>query len=923
MPSESSLDSSSERSLDSSSPSAGPSRKRCRSPTTLVPSFTPVLRSIAPALADLLPRKRFRYSYSSKASGEEHMETSTADAEIVADLGVSNRVRAPTEDGLGMGVEVTTSDNCKDEEEFEAEASAGGTMEIIVDPFFTSGIFETTRGDAPDLEGTLHDISHYMSELVASEERAGLADRVRSLGLENLRVRALLCIERDRVDSLRRHMALSQEEFCHIRRDCDDTRRRLRRLESLVERRLGFHRTSDLEIVIMRVVMEMVMATEMEEGMEMEIIIRMIEMLGLSFESNSHKRTIGTDAAFAMSWRDLMKLMAEGNVIAIEPIRLQDAVRMANNLMDQKLKGYAMKNVENKRKFDNSQKDNRGQQPPFKRQNVARAYTAGNNERRVYNGPLPLCNKCKFHHEGPCTVRCGKCNKVGHLTRDCKATISTTSYQRGQVVNQRVLTCFECGKQGHYRSDCPKLKDQNRGNKTGNKSGIGEAIGKAYMLGGGDANLDFNVITGTFLLKNHYAFILFDSGADRSFMSTTFSTLLDIIPDTLDVSYAVELADERTSKTNTILRGCDRSGKGKKSKLSIISCTKTQKYIKKGCLIFLAQVMKKETEDKSEEKRLGDVPTIRDFLEVFPEDLLGLPPTRQVEFQIDLVLGAALVARAPYKLAPSELQELYTQLQELSDKGFIRPSSSPWGAPVLFVKKKDGYFQIVYSKIDLRSGYHQLRVCDEDIPKTVFRTLYGHYEFQSEEEHVEHLKLILELLKKEEFASILALPEGSENFMVYCDASHKGLGTILMQKEKVITYASRELKIHEKNYTTHDLELGAMVFALKMWKHYLYVTKCIVFTDHKSLQHILNQKEFNMRQRRWLELLSDYDYEIRYHPGKVEARKEENYGTEDLGGMIKNLEPHADGMLCLRNRSWIPYFGDLWTLIMHESHKSK
>ncbi|GJW82326.1 putative reverse transcriptase domain-containing protein [Tanacetum coccineum] len=174
-------------------------------------------------------------------------------------------------------------------------------------------------------------------------------------------------------------------------------------------------------------------------------------------------------------------------------------------------------------------------------------------------------------------------------------------------------------------------------------------------------------------------------------------------------------------------------------------------------------------------------------------------------------------------------------------------------------------------------------------------------------------------------APILSLPEGSENFMVYCDASRKGLGAVLMQREKVIAYASRQLKIHEKNYTTHDLELGAVVFALKMWRHYLYGTKRVVLTDHKSLQHILDQKDLNMRQRRWLELLSKYDYEIRYHPGKanVEVRKEENYRTEDLGGMIKNLEPRTDGMLCLRNRSWIPYFGDLRTLIMHESHKSK
>ncbi|GKF06004.1 putative reverse transcriptase domain-containing protein [Tanacetum coccineum] len=188
-----------------------------------------------------------------------------------------------------------------------------------------------------------------------------------------------------------------------------------------------------------------------------------------------------------------------------------------------------MKNAKNKRRLEVNQRDNRGQHPPFKRQNVrgqnvVRAYMAGNNERKPYNGLLPLCNKCKLHHEGPCTVRYGKCNK--------------------------------CGRQGHYRSDCPKLKDQNRGNKTGNKSGIGKARGKAYVLGGGDANPESNVVTGTFLLNNHYASVLFDSGANRSFVLTIFSTLLDIILDTLDVSYAVELADGRTSETNTVLRGC-------------------------------------------------------------------------------------------------------------------------------------------------------------------------------------------------------------------------------------------------------------------------------------------------------------------------------------------------------------------------------
>ncbi|GJX60693.1 putative reverse transcriptase domain-containing protein [Tanacetum coccineum] len=321
---------------------------------------------------------------------------------------------------------------------------------------------------------------------------------------------------------------------------------------------------------------------------------------------------------------------------------------------------------------------------------------------------------------------------------------------------------------------------------------------------------------------------------------------------------------------------------------------------------------------------------------VFPEDLPGLPLARQVEFQIDLVPGAAPIARAP-------------------------PSSSPWGAPVLFVKKKDGSFRMCIdyrelNKLTVKNRYPLPRIDD----------LFD----QFRKKHEGHLKLILNLLKNEELyakfskcefwlskvqflghvidsegihvdpakieaikdwaspktpteirqflglagyyrrfiegfskiarpmtkltqksvkfewgekaeaafqllkqklcsAPILALPEGSENFVVYCDASHKGLGTVLMQREKVIAYASRQLKVHEKNYTTHDLELGAVVFALKMWRHYLYGTKCVVFTDHKSLQHILDQKELNMRQRRWLELLSDYDCEIRYHPGKA------------------------------------------------------
>nr|GEV15218.1 retrotransposon protein, putative, Ty3-gypsy subclass [Tanacetum cinerariifolium] len=626
-------------------------------------------------------------------------------------------------------------------------------------------------------------------------------------------------------------------------------------------------------------------------------------------------------------------------------------------------------------------------------------------------------------------------NKVGYMAKDCKTVVDAQT-PRAHVANQRVVTRFRCDGHRHYKIECPKLKNQNHGNKAANN----------------DAR-----------------------GVDKSFVSTTFSVLIDITPTSLEVRYNVELADGRIAEFDTIIRGCTLNLLDHLFNINllpvelgsldiIIGIELLSKYhivifcVEKirGCHVFLAHVSVKKTEDKSEEKRLEDVSIVQDFpkcellidlhhqrckcntpkigllghpfniylmhvelgsfdviigmdwlakyhaLIVCDEkvvripygdealiirgdncdgekDLPGLPPARQVEFQIDLVPGAAPVARAPYRLAPAKMQELSTQLQELSVKGFIRPSSSPWGAPVLFVKKKDGSFWMcidyrelnkltmknryplsriddlfdqlqgsrVYSKIDLRSGYHQLRVREEDIPKTAFRTCYGHYEFQvmpfgltntpavfmdlinqvckpyldrfvivfiddiliyskNRKEHEGHLKLILKLLKEEELyakfskcefwlskksvkfdwgekaeaafqllkkklcsAPILALPEGSENFVVYCDASHKVLGIVLMQKEKVIAYISRQLKVYEKNYTTHDLELGVVVFALKMWRHYLYGKKCVVFTDHKSLQHILDQKELNMRQRCWLELLSDYDCEIRYHPGKA------------------------------------------------------
>nr|GEY38839.1 putative reverse transcriptase domain-containing protein [Tanacetum cinerariifolium] len=548
------------------------------------------------------------------------------------------------------------------------------------------------------------------------------------------------------------------------------------------------------------------------------------------------------------------------SVVVSRPKTMQEAIEMATELIDKRNNTFVERQAKNKRKLMTLPET-----------------IKTNNNNNITRGRIPA----RLTLQGLCAPKCHKCNMVGHLARNCRsaASANTTNNQRGTGTVQK-HTCFECEAQGHFKRECPKLKNNNRVNQAGNSN----APAKVYAVGHAGTNPDSNVVTGTFLLNNCYAPILFDTGTDRIFVSTAFSSQIDITPTALDHYYDVKLAEGKIIGLNTILRGC----------------------------------------------------TLNFLNHPFNIDLM---PVELGSF--DAIIGG-LVGKNCYPLP--RIDDLFDQLQGSS----------------------------VYSKIDLRSGYHQLRVREEDIPKTAFRTRYVHYEFQvmpfgltnalavfmdlmnrmckpylgkfvivfiddiliyskNKEEHEEHLKLILELLKKEELyalfskcefwipkklcsAPISALSEGSEDFVVYCDVSHKGLGVVSMQREKVIAYASRQVKIHEKNYTTHDLELGSVVFALKILTHYLYRTKCTVFTDHKILHHILDQKELNMRQRRWLELLSDYDCEIRYHSGKA------NVVADALSR--KELK-HENQRTSRTKMSWLPCYGDLRTVIMHESHKSK
>ncbi|KAA0051719.1 pol protein [Cucumis melo var. makuwa] len=728
----------------------------------------------------------------------------------------------------------------------------------------------------------------------------------------------------------------------------------------------------------------------------------------------------------------------QGIVRALQPATHADALRIALDLSLHE-------------RVDSSKAASRGTTLGQKRKRHRRELAAAGRTLRE----LPVCTTCGRVHGGRCLAGSG--------------------------------VCFRCRQPGHTADSCPRKPFETTPHQP-----FASQQGRVFATTRQEAERAGTVVTGTLPMLGHYAFVLFDSVSSHSFISSVFvqhvgleveplGSVLSVSTPSGEVLLSkekikacrVEIANHMLDVTLLVLdmqdfdvilgmdwlsanhANIDCFGKevvfnppsGASFKFrgadmvcipKVISAMKASKLLSQGTWGILASVV----DIREPEVSLSSELVVREYPDVFPDKLPGLPPLREVDFAIELEPGTAPISRAPYRMAPAELKELKVQLQELLDKGFIRPSVSPWGAPVLFVKKKDGSMRLcidyrelnkvtvkncyplpriddlfdqlqgatVFSKIDLRSGYHQLRFRDSDIPKTAFRLRYGHYEFivmsfgltnapavfmdlmnrvfkdfldsfvivfiddiliysKTEAEHEEHLHQVLETLRAnklyakfskcefwlrkvtflghvvssegvsvdpakieavtnwprpstvseirsflglagyyrrfvEDFsriaspltqltregtpfvwsptcessfqklkqklvtAPVLTVPDGSGSFVIYSDASKKGLGCVLMQQGKVVAYASRQLKSHEQNYPTHDLELAAVVFALKIWRHYLYDEKIQIFTDHKSLKYFFTQKELNMRQRRWLELVKDYDCEILYHPGK-------------------------------------------------------
>ncbi|GJU09400.1 putative reverse transcriptase domain-containing protein [Tanacetum coccineum] len=556
-----------------------------------------------------------------------------------------------------------------------------------------------------------------------------------------------------------------------------------------------------------------------------------------------------------------------GMVVATEPKIIQKAVQIAGTLTDEALRNGSIKKNPEKRGNEGEPSKDRNVRDDNKRTRTGNAFAiTANPVRGGYTGTAPKCTTCNYHHspEIPCRI-CFNCNRPGHFAMDCRVVPRNMNPVNAR--NPVARTCYECGSSDHIKSACPRLNQAQRP--------------------GGNPHNQVVAVNG------------------------------DIEPNDLGFSYEIEIASGQLVEIDKVIKGCKLEIEGHVFDINLIPFgSRSFDSIREKPEENVRQSMSV----KAKEKKQEEIVVVRDFPEVFLDDLSGLPPVREIEFRIELVLGAMPVAKSPYHLAPSELEELSGQLKEIQDKGFIRPNSSPWGAPVLFIKKNDGSFRMCidyrelnkltiknryplpriddlfdqlqgsqyFSKIDLRSRYHQLRVHKDDIPKTTFRTCYGHFEF-------------------------IVMPFGMTNApVVFMDLMNQ-----VCRPGRASSAPRVSLRITQGGATTLvRLKLLRIRKPLELRLR----TKSVIYTNHKSLQHIFSQKELNMRQSRWIELCSDYDCENSLKSSRrlnVKLRKRHSDETAGITERVDEmLELRCDGASVLhRVRIWVPLKGGYWTCL--------
>ncbi|GJS93650.1 reverse transcriptase domain-containing protein [Tanacetum coccineum] len=537
----------------------------------------------------------------------------------------------------------------------------------------------------------------------------------------------------------------------------------------------------------------------------------------------------------------------EGNVTASKPQTLEEAINIAQRLMDQVTKHTPVQvSSDHKRKFNNrrtfnnnnyrsnnnnyrntntNNRYNNHQPQQNKRQEAVRAYVATLAENSRYAGNLPLCKICVLHHTGPCTVKCNTCNKVGHLTKNCRNNGPATRSNLLPVT----VTCHAYREKGHYANQCRKTTNNN-------------AQGRAYMLRDRNAHQDPNVVTGMFLLNQHLARVLFDSGAYKSFVSISLASMLNIPPITIDIIYNIKMADGNLVSTNTVIQGYTLTLLNQPFKIDLMP-------IKLGSF---------------------DVVSGMDWLSKYHAKIPGYHQLRVRDEDIPKTAFRTRYRHYEFQVMPFGLTNAPAVFMDLMNR-VCKPYLDKFVIVfiddiLIYSRNKEehtDHLRIILELLKKEKLYAKFSKCDFWISIVQF---LGHV-IDSQGIHVDPAKIeaiakslteltqknkkyiwgedqesAFQLLKQKLYMklSILALRR-KQHIVVYCDTSLQGLGAVLMQREKVIAYASRQLKPHEENYTTHDLELGAVVFALKIWRHYLYGTKCNCGSLIISLQHTLIQ----------------------------------------------------------------------------------